>query len=329
MASEATTTPPAKKPNVASWKEEDAHNDWCPGCGDFGILNAVQMALSEMDLPNHKVALFSGIGCSGKTSHFVRTYGIHTLHGRVLPFAQGAKLTNPDLEVMAVGGDGDGLGIGAGHFVAAGRRNIDMTYIIHNNQVYGLTKGQASPTLPSGAQPKSLPLPNLNGPVNPLILALATGFTWIGRGYSYDIKNLKELIKQAILHRGLAYLDVLQPCPTYNNINTKEWYMGMDRPNKLPRVYQLSEDGYDGVVKNPADLKEVEAKKAAAFLKMSESDERRGLGVYFQVNAATMEDKIADRIKDYRTNPPAKIKIADENGAPNVPLGPMMDENAI
>ena len=124
----------------------EVHNDWCAGCGDFGILNAIQMALADMQVLL-LCAIFSGIGCSGKTPHFINTYGIHTLHGRVLPFAQGAKLSNPNLEVIVVGGDGDGLGIGAGHFVSAGRRNVDLLYIVFDNGVYGLTKGQASPTL--------------------------------------------------------------------------------------------------------------------------------------------------------------------------------------
>ena len=155
---------------LSDYKTE-VHNDWCPGCGDFGILNAIQMALAEMGIQKHRAVIFSGIGCSGKTPHFINTYGIHTLHGRVLPFSQGAKLCNPELEVIAVGGDGDGLGIGAGHFVSAGRRNVDMLYIIFNNGVYGLTKGQASPTLKLGLKTKSLPLPNSNNSVNPLALA--------------------------------------------------------------------------------------------------------------------------------------------------------------
>src|SRR5881628_3682025 len=123
------------------------HNDWCPGCGDFGIVNAIQMTLLEMQMEPHRVAVFSGIGCSGKTPHFINAYGFHTLHGRSLPIATGAKLANPELTVIAVGGDGDGLGIGAGHFVNTGRRNLDFTYVLYDNQVYGLTKGQASPTL--------------------------------------------------------------------------------------------------------------------------------------------------------------------------------------
>lgn len=297
-------------------------------CGDFGILNAVQMALAELELPNHKTAVFSGIGCSGKISHFVRAYGVHTLHGRVLPFATGAKLANPELNVLAVGGDGDGLGIGAGHFVGTGRRNLDMAYIIHDNGVYGLTKGQASPTLPGGAQPKSLPSPNINNAVNPLALALATGYTWIGRGYAYDIKGLKDLIKQAIQHRGMAFLDVMQPCPTYNNINTKEWYEGRDRADKMPRTYRLSETGYDGVVKNPADPNEVRDKQVQAYLKSQEL-ERLPLGVYYAINLPTFEDKVASHVPGYAAAPPAKQPIVGAGGKPGINVDPITQEYAV
>lgn len=333
-----TTKPPAPAPtpmaqkgivNVAHWKEEAAHNDWCPGCGDFGILNAVQMALAELGLENHQVATFSGIGCSGKISHFVRSYGIHTLHGRVLPFATGAKVVHPDLTVLAIGGDGDGLGIGAGHFVGTGRRNLDMTYIIHDNGVYGLTKGQASPTLPVGSKPKSLPAPNINNAVNPLALALASGYTWIGRGYSYDIKGLKELIKQAINHKGMAFLDVFQPCPTYNNINTKEWYSGLDRPDKQPRTYKLADKGYDGVVKNPADEEEVRQKQSAAFLKSKEGPDSLPLGVFYQINLPTLGDRFKAAIGSYAETPPAKQKIMDANGRPTVDVASLLDEYAL
>src|SRR2546422_163953 len=187
----------------------EVHNDWCPGCGDFGIEAGLKMALAELPIDIDKVALFSGIGCSGKIVHFTNVSGIHTLHGRVLAYAQGAKLANPGLEVIAIGGDGDGLGIGVGHFVHAGRRNVDMTYIIHDNGVYGLTKGQASPTLQLGLKTKSLPEPNINTNVNPIMLALAAGFTFIARTYAYNTKHLKETIppnEDRILGRTRAYL---------------------------------------------------------------------------------------------------------------------------
>src|SRR2546422_10810459 len=229
----------------------DVHNDWCPGCGDFGIEAGLKMALAELTVDIDKVALFSGIGCSGKIVHFTNVSGIHTLHGRVLAYAQGAKLANPGLEVIAIGGEGAGLGIGVGHFVHAGRRNIDMTYIIHDNGVYGLTKGQASPTLQLGMQTKSLPMPNINTSVNPILLALASGFTFIARSYAYNTKHLKETVKKAVAHKGFALVVILQPCPTYNDINTKEWYGGEDRKNTAtkktnPPPYELETTRYDG-----------------------------------------------------------------------------------
>ena len=176
------SSPTTRHPPAATRFETSVHNDWCPGCGDFGILRSVQMALANLGKAPHEVAIFSGIGCSGKLTHFVNSYGIHTLHGRVLPFATGAKLANPGLEVIAVGGDGDGMGIGAGHFVHAGRRNVDLTYVIHDNHVYGLTKGQASPTMPLGMQTKALPNPNMQGEINPLWLALVSGRHVRGQG---------------------------------------------------------------------------------------------------------------------------------------------------
>src|SRR3989475_3842502 len=255
----------------------DVHNDWCPGCGDFGIEAGVKMALTELPIDINKLVLFSGIGCSGKIVHFTNATGVHTLHGRVLPFAQGAKLANPDLEVIAIGGDGDGLGIGVGHFVHAGRRNIDMTYIIHDNGVYGLTKGQASPTLQLGMQTKSLPMPNINTSVNPILLALASGFTFIARSYAYNTKHLKETVKKAVAHKGFALVVILQPCPTYNDINTKEWYGGGERKKpvtkkKTPPPYQLEATGYDGRGTPMMRGEDVEKKK----ISKNEKTKRRG-----------------------------------------------------
>jgi 2-oxoglutarate ferredoxin oxidoreductase subunit beta len=308
--------------------QTEVHNDWCPGCGDFGILKAIQMALADLKFPKHNVAMFSGIGCSAKTVHYIDTYGIHTLHGRVLPFAMGAKLANPGLEVIAIGGDGDGLGIGAGHFVNAGRRNLDMTYVIFNNGVYGLTKGQASPTLKLGLKPKSLPKPNINEAVNPLWLAIASGATFVARAYSFDIKHLRDLLVKAVQHRGYAFIDVLQPCPTYNNLNTKDWYGGEDRLDthgkRQPRVYKLEERGFDPLVRT---LEETDEKQLQALKVAVEWGDAIPIGVFYQNPLLpTFEDRLQDRIPSYREEPPARQVIADASGRPTVRIQKFLDE---
>jgi len=298
--------------DVNSYVSENAilHN-----CGDFGIVNAIQMSLAELKIPRHKAAIFSGIGCSGKTSHFVNVFGVHTLHGRVLTFAQGAKLANPDMTVIVAAGDGDGLGIGAGHFVAAGRRNVDMTYIMFNNEVYGLTKGQAAPTLQLGLQTKSLPNPNVNHSVNPIGLAIASGFTFAGRAYAYDVRQLKDLIIAAIKHNGLAFLDVLQPCPTYNDIHTRDWFAGIDNNDEMtkkprPRIYKLEETGYDPIVHIDSE-EEVNEKLTQALVKSNEWGTRIPTGIFYQNElVGPYSQRIADRIPNYPENPPAAQPIS-------------------
>jgi 2-oxoglutarate ferredoxin oxidoreductase subunit beta len=288
-------------------------------CGDFGILNAVQMALAKLDIEPYKVALFSGIGCSGKTPHYVKVYGVHTLHGRVLPFATGAKLANPELTVIAVGGDGDGLGIGAGHFVNAGRRNVDLTYIVHDNGVYGLTKGQASPTLKLGMKTKGLPQPNINEGINPLALAFGAGFTFIARGYAFDIPHLIKLIQQGIQHKGMAFIDVLQPCPTYNDINTREWYN--------ERVYKLEDEGYDPLIKPGMDDEEIRAKVVQFMRKAAEWNDRIPIGVLLKNETATSyEERIAQRLPVYPQAAPATRPICDAEGRPLADLSAFFEE---
>jgi 2-oxoglutarate ferredoxin oxidoreductase subunit beta len=306
----------------------DVHNDWCPGCGDFGIVNAIQMALAEMGIERDKAVMFSGIGCSGKTSHFINTYGIHTLHGRVLTFAQGAKIANPEMTVVAVGGDGDGLGLGAGHFVAAGRRNVDMTYIIFDNGVYGLTKGQASPTLKLGEKTKSLPSPNTNSNVNPIGLAVASGFTFVARGYSYDVRHLKDLIIQAVNHKGLSFLDVLQPCPTYNDLNTRDWYAGTDlveeAQQRHSRIYKLEEQGYEPVVHYDSEV-EVNEKLSQALIKSLEWGNKIPIGVFYKNELVSpYTERLQDKIPNYLENPPAKQNIS-KNGHPNTDISKILD----
>ena len=306
----------------------DVHNDWCPGCGDFGIVNAIQMALAEMGLERDKTAIFSGIGCSGKTSHYINTYGVHTLHGRVLTFAQGAKIANPEMTIVAVGGDGDGLGIGAGHFVAAGRRNVNMTYIIFDNGVYGLTKGQASPTLKLGEQTKSLPSPNTNYNVNPIGLAVASGFTFVARGYSYDVRHLKDLIIQAVNHKGLSFLDVLQPCPTYNDLNTRDWYAGTDLMDEAQkrhsRIYKLEDHGYDPVVHLNEEA-EVNERLTQALIKSLEWGNKIPTGVFYKNEIITPYTvRLRDKVPNYLENPPAKQNIS-KNGISNTDISHILD----
>jgi 2-oxoglutarate/2-oxoacid ferredoxin oxidoreductase subunit beta len=305
----------------------DVYADWCPGCGDFGIMNGLQMAFAELGLEPHQIVMVSGIGCSGKEPHNVKAYGVHTLHGRTLPFAMGIKVANPALEVVAIGGDGDGLGIGAGHFVNAGRRNLDMTYIIHNNGVYGLTKGQASPTLRLGLQTKSLPKPNINEAVNSIQLAVVSGFTFVARSYAYDVRHLSDTIKQAIRHKGMAFIDCLQPCPSYNNITTKAWYAGEDRldDNEKPqsRLYKLEQNGFNPDVHEWSEDLE---KKIVAIRKAQEWGDRIPVGVFYRNELEpTFEKRLSDRIPFYRERPPAKQKLCGENGLSHVDLSEFMD----
>jgi 2-oxoglutarate ferredoxin oxidoreductase subunit beta len=297
--------------------------DWCPGCGNFGIYSALQMALAELQLKPYEVVIVSGIGCSGKTPHFMNVNGVHTLHGRTLPFAIGIKLANPSLEVIAAGGDGDGLGIGVGHLASTGRRNVDITYIIHDNAVYGLTKGQASPTLQFGLQPKSLPKPNINAAINPIAMALAAGYTFIARAYAFDVRHTKDLLIQAINHKGLALVDIQQPCPTYNNINTKDWFSGLDRVspetgNPTPRIYKLEEVGWDPVVRTAGEDLD---KTLAALRKAREWGDKIPIGVFYKNELVpTYQERISKTIPFYAKSPPAKQKIRDGSGAPTAKM---------
>ncbi len=306
---------------------QQAHaNDWCPGCGDFGILNAMHQACAKLGLDPSKVVTVGGIGCSGKAPYYMGTYGVHTLHGRPIPYATGIKLANPDLTVLIAGGDGDGLGIGAAHFVNAGRRNVDLTYILMNNEVYGLTKGQASPTLPLGLQPKSLAGPNVQGKINPLMMAFASGFTWIGRGYSFHVKQLVELTQQAIMHPGLSFLDVAQPCPTYNDLHTKDWYAGKDLEEVRPRVRPLPDD-YDGTI--PADADEdVVFEKMNRFVKMAhEWGDYIPTGVFMEnKTVSTFAERIRARVPTYAEQTPAGRAIALPDSTTRTDLTSVFEE---
>jgi 2-oxoglutarate ferredoxin oxidoreductase subunit beta len=188
---------------------------WCPGCGDFGVLNSLYKALADTKCEPHDTVVISGIGCSSRLPGYVETYGFNSLHGRALPIATGVKLASPGLKVIAVGGDGDGIAIGGNHFLHAARRNTDLTYIMMDNEIYGLTKGQAAPTTPIGDKTKSTIYGNPEAGVDPCALAISFGASWVARGFSGDIKGTTELMRLAITHKGFAFLNIISPCVTW------------------------------------------------------------------------------------------------------------------
>ncbi len=197
---------------------------WCPGCGDFGIWSAIKKALTESDIAEENLVIVFGIGCSGNMADFLRCYGFHALHGRSLPVAEAIKAANHDVKVLVIAGDGDTYGEGMGHFIAACRGNHDVTLVVHNNQVYGLTTGQAAPTTPKDRKTKSTPDGQPEVPVNPIALAVSSGATFVSRGYAGNIPFTAELIKKALSHKGFSLVDTLQPCVTFNKHNTHTWY---------------------------------------------------------------------------------------------------------
>jgi len=207
---------------------------WCPGCGDFSIAAAIKKAIIELGLKEEDTFISSGIGCGSKTPRYIKTYGFEGLHGRSIPVASAVKIVNPDLNVIAIAGDGDTYGIGGNHFIHSMRRNLDITLIVQNNAIYGLTKGQTSPTSQQGFVSNSTPSGVLEVPVNPIQLALIMGATYVARAYSYDMQNMTDLIAGAIKHKGFSLVDVMLPCLTFNKFNTKEWYD--QRVQKLPSL---------------------------------------------------------------------------------------------
>ncbi|GIO41895.1 MULTISPECIES: 2-oxoacid:ferredoxin oxidoreductase subunit beta [Paenibacillus] len=198
--------------------------NWCPGCGDFSIQAAIQRAAANVGLEPESLAVISGIGCSGRISGYINAYGLHGIHGRALPIAQGVKLANRDLTVIASGGDGDGFAIGMGHTVHAIRRNINITYIVMDNQIYGLTKGQTSPRSGEGFKTKSTPEGAVETTLSPLEIAIASGATFVAQSFSSDIKQLTSLIEQGIQHEGFSLINVFSPCVTFNKVNTYDWF---------------------------------------------------------------------------------------------------------
>ncbi len=216
-------------------RDYDSHKPtWCPGCGDYAVLLALKKALLALNKDPHEVVVVSGIGCSGKISDYIKAYGYHGIHGRVLPTATAIKLANPTLTVIGAGGDGDGYAIGGNHFLHVCRRNPDITYIVMNNMIYGLTKGQTSPTSLKGFITGTTPYGAVEGPVEPLYIALSMGATFVARGFSGDPKTLAEIFTQAIQHKGFSLVDVYSPCVTFNKFNTYDWFKENIVKNEKP-----------------------------------------------------------------------------------------------
>ncbi|MCA9817654.1 MAG: thiamine pyrophosphate-dependent enzyme [Cyanobacteriota/Melainabacteria group bacterium] len=244
--------------------------DWCPGCGDFGVLKSVQEAAGKLGIKPENLMVVSGIGCSSNLPGFIHSYGVHSLHGRAVPVATGVHLANTDLKTVITGGDGDGYGIGVGHLLHAMRRNLDVTYVVMDNQIYGLTTGQTSPTTTIGHKTKSTPQGNIENPLNPLALAITAGATFVARGFSGEQKHLADTIAQGMAHKGFSLIDVFSPCVTYNKINTYPWFK--------ERVYKLEDEGWD-----PGDFYK-------SYEKAFEWGDKVPLGVIYKTEMPTYED---------------------------------------
>ncbi len=254
-------------PIPEDWRGEEP--TWCPGCGNFGILRAFTNALRDLGLKPEQMVLVSGIGQAGKFPHYLKCNAFNGLHGRTLPVATGLKLANPELLVMVTTGDGDCYGEGGNHFIHTLRRNVGVKIFVHDNQIYGLTKGQASPTSDEGMVTKVQPFGVLVEPINPLALAISLKCNFVARSFAGDIDHLADMVKQAINHPGLTLVDILQPCVTFNHINTFKWYQ--------QRVYKL-EANYD-----PTD-------QQAAFAKSMEWGDRIPIGVLYKNDRPSLED---------------------------------------
>ncbi|TYQ15448.1 UNVERIFIED_CONTAM: 2-oxoglutarate ferredoxin oxidoreductase subunit beta [Acetivibrio alkalicellulosi] len=249
---------------------------WCPGCGNFNILDALKTALCDLKIEPHKVVVAAGIGQAAKTPQYINTNGFCGLHGRAVPPAAAIKIVNKDMTVIIDSGDGDTYGEGGNHFIHNIRRNIDIAHFVHNNQIYGLTKGQASPTTDVGHKTQVQPIGSVNIPMNPILLALSLGAGFVARAFSGDKEHLVSIMKEAIKYRGYAFLDILQPCVSFNKVNTFSWY------NK--RIYKLDEN-YDF------------SDKHKAIEKSMEWGDKIPIGIIYKKEFETYHDKV-DFLKD-------------------------------
>lgn len=249
---------------------KDVHTAWCPGCGNFSILSAMQEAFAAEGLRPQDVYVFSGIGQAAKLPHYISSHGFNTLHGRSFPAAFGAHVANPEMKIVISTGDGDTYGEGGNHFLHGVRRNLDILHLVHDNQVYGLTKGQASPTTALGQVATLQHAGVRNLPIRPLLLALTLGATFVARAFTGNREQLIEIIRAGLNHRGYAFIDILQPCPSFNRINTFAWYKAHSAP--------LPEDH------DPSDWQKA--------LLLAAQDQPLHLGIFYQKEAPTFLDRV-------------------------------------
>lgn len=280
--------------------------NWCPGCGDFGMWVSLKNAIVQLGLNPWEVVLVSGIGCSGKVPYWVKTYGFNGLHGRPMPVAEGIKLANHSLTVIVIGGDGDQYGEGGNHLIHASRRNVDLTLMVHNNQVYGLTTGQTSPTSDIGTKNKVEPGGVVESPVNPISLALSAGATFVARGFAGDAQQETQLITEGIKHKGFSIIDTMQPCVTFNHTNTFSWF--------YERVYKLEDQGHNKQDKITA-FKKSEEWPLKVALKEGQK-EKIPTGIFYQETRPTWHEQIPQ----IATTPLVKQPIE------NINIDPLVEE---
>ncbi len=273
-----------EQPRSPQSYKTDEHPIWCPGCGDFGVLDSLYKSLAGLKIDPKDLVVVSGIGCSGRTPGFVKSYGFHSLHGRVLPVALGVKLANPALQVIGVGGDGDAFAIGGGHLPHAARRNPDFAYLVMDNGTYGLTKGQYSPTSPAGFKAGSTPYGNVEPPLNPLAMLIAYGATFVARGYSGKPRELADIITRAIEHKGFAFVDIISPCITFYNT----YKVIPPTLTEVPKDHDVTD-------------------QAKAFALALET-KHMSLGVFYQVSRPTFEDGVAQVIHQAQAASPPRLE---------------------
>ena len=262
---------------------------WCPGCGNHAIIKALRNAMSTLNYQTHETAIISGIGCSSRFPFFMSTYGFHTIHGRALPVAIGVKEARPETNVIAVGGDGDGLSIGGNHFIHAARKNPNITYIMMDNEIYALTKGQCSPTSRIGTTTKCNPYAWTADRINPVLMALSFNASYVARGYSGDVKHLEKLILGGLQHKGFAFIHIISPCVQYNKVSSYE---------KIKELSVALPDNHD-------------LEDRANAMKYAFSSEGLYMGLFYKTERPTYEDRYSEIIKKAKSQSCDNITVKD------------------